>query len=135
MLLPTVAFAPLVQMSTQQKRQITSQYYYENSFALQGPQWVWRPHFKTHCCRLMAINNYVNVRNQEFCWGEKSGTIIKSKKLLKTNVKIKHFGKLLISTKVKHKLKQFHSEVYIQEKWVLSPKTCTWCSQHWLHTK
>ena len=36
--LTNIAFAPLMQMSTQQKRQMTSQFYYENSIDLWDTQ-------------------------------------------------------------------------------------------------
>lgn len=61
--LPITALALSVQMSTQQKRQVTLQCYYKNSFDLQDTKEVCRSHFKNHYCKLMAISNYINVRN------------------------------------------------------------------------
>lgn len=60
--LTATAFAPLLQMLTRQKRQVTPQHYYENGFDLWDPTGS-----ADHECRLTARRNHVSIKNREFC--------------------------------------------------------------------
>lgn len=103
-----------------------------------GPHRVCRSRFKNHHHRLIAINNYANIKNQDFVEREKKWYNYKIKEInwkimLKLKWEFNHFGKLfIVSTKAQNMLKKFQSRVYTQEKWVLWLKTAR-DSQHWLH--